>query len=353
MAKGKVLVLGGTGAIGIYLVRLLSDSGYEVDVTSRRQHAGSQGGCINYLQGDAKQDGFLHRLIAEKTYDIIIDFMVYSTQEFSQRYQYLLSHTRRYVFLSSYRVFANSPVIVEDSPRLLDVCQNEAYLETDEYALAKARCEDLLNNGNATNYTIVRPSITYSKNRLQLCTLECDHWLWRVIRGKAIPLCDEMLEKETTLTWAGDAARFIAMLADNDQAQGQTYNVTTSEHMKWRDVLAIYQKALDKPIRVQYVSLSDYISTSARWQCLYDRMYDRVLDNAKVLRTTGMEQGQLIPIAKGLERELVSYPLKKAKSHEGNYQGNADRVLHSFTNPFVFTSMRESAKYIIRRFGLL
>ena len=55
------------------------------------------------------------------------------------------------MFLSSSRVYASqeSP-IREDSMRLLDVSHDSIYLKTDEYALAKARQEDILRKSGKT-----------------------------------------------------------------------------------------------------------------------------------------------------------------------------------------------------------
>lgn len=49
--------------------------------------------------------------------------------------------------MSSARVYAeNNALISEDSPRLLDVSTDAVYLRTNEYALAKAREENILRN---------------------------------------------------------------------------------------------------------------------------------------------------------------------------------------------------------------
>ena len=70
--------------------------------------------------------------------------MIWSTSDFDKCYEALLAATDQYIYMSSYRVYADSPLITEDSPRLLDVSDDPEYLATDEYALAKARCENLL-----------------------------------------------------------------------------------------------------------------------------------------------------------------------------------------------------------------
>lgn len=141
-----ILLLGGTGAIGGYLTKLLnSDKQVEhVYVTSR--HRTDAFGKVKYLLGNAKDDSFIHQLLLNSKYDAIVDFMSYGTREFSERVELFLKSTKHYVFLSSSRVYADlgEKPIVEASPRLLDVCKDEIYLSSDEYALAKARQENIL-----------------------------------------------------------------------------------------------------------------------------------------------------------------------------------------------------------------
>ena len=67
--------------------------------------------------------------------------------------------------------------------RLLDVSHDSIYLKTDEYALAKARQEDILRKSGKNNWTIIRPYITYSESRLQLGVLEKEAWLYRALKG--------------------------------------------------------------------------------------------------------------------------------------------------------------------------
>lgn len=46
----------------------------------------------------------------------------------------------------------------------------------------------------------------------------------------------------------------------------------------------------------------------ARYQLNYDRMFNRVVDNSKLLRVTGLRQEELMPLRQGLERELAALP---------------------------------------------
>lgn len=196
----KVLVLGGTGAIGGHVCRLLAEAGWHVTCSTRSDRFSSKAN-ISYIKGNAKDRAFLDELLRER-WTAIVDFMVWSTQEFRQCCQALLSATDQYVFTSSYRVYSDSPVITEESPRLLDTLDDQAYLQTDEYALCKARCENALFESDTNNWTIVRPTITYDgSGRFQLGVHESRTWLWRALNRIPVPMPDEMLEKQATISW--------------------------------------------------------------------------------------------------------------------------------------------------------
>ena len=199
----KVLVLGGTGAMGVYLVDELLHMGREVVVTTRSKHEADKREGLTYLVGNAREEDFLTQALMGAHFDAVVDFMARPAAEFARYRMLLLSSTDQYIFLSSYRVYADSPYITEESPRLLDVCEEKDYLATNEYALDKARCEDMLRESGETNWTIVRPSVTFSRARFQLGTLEAEDWLWRWQQGLEVPLSPEMLDKQATLTWGG------------------------------------------------------------------------------------------------------------------------------------------------------
>lgn len=137
----RVLLLGGTGAMGVHLTDILSKQ-YVVTVTSRRMRRPKNN--IEYVQGNAKDLKFLNSIL-EKKWDVIVDFMVYSTEEFSERVNLFLNSTEQYIFLSSARVYDGYEVpMKENFNRLADSSKDSVFLNTDDYALAKARQEDIL-----------------------------------------------------------------------------------------------------------------------------------------------------------------------------------------------------------------
>lgn len=337
VARGKVLLLGGTGAMGGHLTHLLSGEGWDVTVTSRSARS-SDDPRVAYACGDAHNRGFLDDILASG-WDAVVDFMVWSTDAFQGVRDALLDSCRQYVFLSSYRVFADSPVITERSPRLLDVSEDREYLKTDEYALAKARQENLLRSSGRNSWTIVRPAITYSVGRLQLCTLECGTWLPLALAGHAVPLPPEMLSRQTTMTWGGDVALMISRLLGGEAALGEDYDVCTSRHQSWEEVVGAYRSVV--PLEVRRAGLAEFERASGNpWQCRYDRMYDRVMDNSKVLSVTGLTEADLTPAAEGLPRDLrITLKSGRAPSASRWQIGRLDRLGRGLLGPLGFSSV--------------
>ena len=297
----KLLLLGGTGAMGVYLREILAAEGHHVLVTSRSARPSEPN--IEYRVGNARDISFVRDLLAKERPDAVVDFMIYSSSEFAARRDVLLNGTRHYLFLSSYRVFNDDDVITEESPRLLDTSRDQAYLTTDEYALCKARSEDALRRASSRNWTIIRPAITYSKSRFQLGCLEANSFVARSLKGLPVVMPPEMRERETTLTWGHDVALMIAKLVLNPKAYGEAFNCATAEHHPWGEVCKIYADVIGT--KVCDCSVDEYIYiTGAEAQVRYDRMFNRVLDNSKVLSVTGLRQEDFVSLRDGLTREL-------------------------------------------------
>ena len=349
----RVLVLGGTGAIGSHLCRKLASAGTEVVCTTRTPHNSSEYQTLTYITGNAKNKDFLQSLLHEN-WDAIVDFMSWFTDEFRDNYESILSSTSQYVFTSSYRVYAESPVIHEDSPRLLDVVDNSKYLATDEYALRKARCENMLFSLSENNWTVVRPAVTYDgiTGRLQFGVLEQGEWLWRAINGVPVPMPTEMLRKQATMSFAGDVAEMIARLIGKPEALGETFTVSGSDHITWLEVVQAYSSIL--PFNLCECSADKFISARGReYQLRFDRMFNRVVDNSKILKVTEVDSSTLTPMTDGLKRELKCFLNgdKKPDFRPATY-GKYDKLcggMPSLKHVIRDGGAVDLAKYLIRR----
>ncbi len=353
----KILVLGGTGAIGNDLVRILAQNGNDVYVTSRSTRESKDANLI-YIKGNAADDNFLKELLKDTYFEAIVDFMSYSTDAFRKRYSNFLKATDQYVYFSSSRVYAESTdPITENSARLLDVCQDEEYVQTDEYALAKARQEDLLRNSGKLNWTIIRPYITYSDIRLQLGFQEKEVWLYRALHGRSIVFNTDIADKTTTLTWGRDVAETLATVVGNKEALGQAYHITQTSTMKWKEVLEIYSDTIEeitgnRPNIILEDSSEKLSNVSGRWmQRKYDRLYNRVFDNSKISELYP-DIDKAISMKEGLKLCLTDFLKGKRlfRDMEWKSEGYMDKVANEYTPLSEIPGVKNKMRYLLARY---
>lgn len=341
--------------MGTPLTELLADRGHEVLVTSRKSRR-SHRHNVRYVQGNAKDLDFLHKITDKQQFDAIVDFMSYTTAEFKGRYEWLLSHTDQYLFTSSARVFAplDTP-IKEDSPRLLDVCKDEAYLRTDEYALAKARQEDMLRQSGQTNWTIIRPSITYNDYRLQMGAFDKEDWLYRALKGRAIVISRDVADKKTAMTHGRDVVAGVFALIGRKEAFGKDFNIATNKSYTWRQILDIYLDTLEtqtgKRPRVVETDVSVKMRDGARWQVLYARAVNRTFDNSAIARF--VDVSRFVDPKDGL-REALTHFLQAPHFDRINWSHEAwhDQQTHEHTPLSEIPTWSHKVDYLCRRHHL-
>lgn len=305
----KALLLGGTGALGYYLTPSLLELGFKVDVVSLDDMISNRKD-LKYIKADCKNVEFLENLVKNE-YDVIVDFLIYfSPEEFGKYYKIFLQNCEHYIFLSSYRIYADCKTpLTENSPRLLDVSTDKAFLSSGDYAIYKAQEEDMLKNSGYNNWTVLRPAITYSKGRYQLVTLEARVLVYRMLRNRVVILPEPAMNISATMSWAGDFGKTVARLALNRAAYKECYTISTSEHHTWEEIAKLYTKLGGlKYITVDtetYLNMLSPGNIFVRQQLTHDRYFNRMVDNTKLLNATGLKQSDFMPLEEGLKTELA------------------------------------------------
>lgn len=348
----KILILGGTGAIGTHLCDFLSEDIYSVSVTTRSFR--KDYGAIKFIKGNAKEKNFLFSLLESK-WDVIIDFMIYENDEFKERLQVLLSSTSQYVYLSSARVYDDSQeFITEDCTRLFDTCHDKIFISSNEYAISKAVQEDLLTSSNHRNWTVIRPYITYGEERIQLGVLEKESWLYRALKGRTIVFSEDIKQSITTLTYGSDVAKAIAKIIGDKNALGHFFHITSKYAYSWADILEVYldviKDATGKKPNVLFQKLSDFMLWSpVKYPVLYDRLYDRKFDNTKINSYISTEL--FIDPKKGLRKCLISF-IRKPTFKNISWRGEAikDSFCGEFTPLSEISEVRSKIIYLVFRY---
>ncbi|MBR0459468.1 MAG: NAD-dependent epimerase/dehydratase family protein [Victivallales bacterium] len=311
----KVLVLGATGAMGRYLVPYLAELGYRVDGASLDSKE-SDNPLVRYFQGNGKEREFLDSLLQQTRYDAIVDFLTHGSGELPMFLSKMLDNTDQYVYISSARVYDNlEHPVRESSPRLIDTTKDPLLKYSDDYCIFKARGENLLREyGTKKNWTIIRPATTFSFMRYQLVTLEAPDNVGRAFAGKTVVVPETARYVSATLGWGGDVAKMIGKLLFNDRAYGEDFNVHSAEHHTWQEIADYYKDICN--LKALWVPQEDYLKIKSpdpyafgiRWQLVYARLFERVMDNSKVLTATGMQQKDLMPLYDGLKMEISRTP---------------------------------------------
>ena len=351
----KILILGGTGAMGKHLVHKLKGTNNQVTVTSRRFFANEDN--ISFIKGNAHDMTFVDSLLS-RNFDTIVDFMAYRTEEFKLRYKKILENCGQYIFMSSSRVYADSEqALTENSPRLLDVCTDKEYLATDEYALAKAKQENLLRNCGRRNYTIIRPYITYSESRLQLGVLEKESWLYRALKGRTIVFSKDIADKYTTLTYGMDVSSAIFKLIGNESTYGETFHITSSQSYPWSKVLNWYLDAIEQNTgirpRVKMEEKSSNLkSDRTKYQVKYDRYYNRRFDNGKICEF--VDTSSFVAANTGLPQCMDSFIKNQSFLHiDWKREAYYDRLTGECASIKEMPTLKQKIKYLIFRYIIL
>lgn len=306
MGKNVLLIAGG-GTLGTYTAEELLRQGHQVDIICLEERI-SDNGNLRFYQGRADA-AFLEQFLRDKKYDGIVNFIHYSNvEEYPAAHKILMAHTDHLIVLSSYRVYADEQhPITEEAPMLLDTATDPTFLETEKYALSKAKLERYLQaECKGQNWTVVRPVISFSSLRLDLVTYRAHMLLEKTRNGETIPLPMEAKDMTAGLDWAGNSGKLIASLLFKKECFGQAYTVSSAQNLTWGQVAELYSELIGA--KFAWVSLDAYCEAMGKgdiYSLIYDRLYDRKIDNSKICKATGLKATDFVPMKEGLKRELM------------------------------------------------
>lgn len=302
----KILLIGGGGTLGTYTAKELLEKGHFVDVICLEDKT-STNERLKYFKASADLE-FLTEFLKDKFYDGIVNFIHYNeVEDYAPVHKLLSGSTGHLIVLSSYRVYANEQIpITEEAPMLLDVSKDTEFVETEKYAISKAKLEKFLRKEDKNgHWTAVRPVISFSKLRFDLVTYYGHHLFDRIKSGEVIPLPIEAKNITAGLDWAGNSGKLIANLLFKEECFGESYTVSSAQNLTWGQVAELYSELLN--VKFKWVSTEEYLFATNNFNyyaLIYDRLFDRNIDNSKILKATGLKNSDFLPIKEGLKIEL-------------------------------------------------
>jgi nucleoside-diphosphate-sugar epimerase len=310
----NVLLIGGGGTLGTYVTDEMVSRGVHVDVICLEDYENSN--MVTYYKEKVNFE-YIQKFLNGKTYAAIVDFLHYvEIKDYEKMYNLYSEHTNQIVLLSSYRVYADEAhPIVEESPTWFDVDVDKEFLETEDYALPKLRCEKFLKSCSKKNWTIVRPVISFSDKRFDLFTYSGSTIITKIKNKEKIILPQDAKNIVAGIDWAGNTGRLIGKLLMNEKALGETFTISSGPNITWGDFADIYSEVLGADI--SWGSMDEFIKYGPdmrwnKWGLKYDRMLERSVDVSKVMRVTGTKKEDFKPI-----KEALAYEFNKIKEKGG------------------------------------
>ena len=305
----RVLLIAGGGTLGTYVASELLRLGAIVEVICPEEKV-SHNSRLIFHQSLATTE-LLEDLFSRNHYHGIVNFIHYkSVEEYAPVHRLLIRNTDHLIFLSSYRVYADlQHPITESAPRLTEVISDPAFLETEDYAVPKSRCEDFLRSScQGEPWTIVRPVISFSQKRLDLLMASGRQVLELAARKEILYLPKLAKDFTAGLDWAGNSGKLIANLLFREETIGDTFTIYSGHKTTWGEVADIYQKRIGLQVcwcdEAEYLERNPDIQESKWWTWVFDRRFNRDVDCSKVLNATGLTAQDFVSVEQGILKEL-------------------------------------------------
>jgi nucleoside-diphosphate-sugar epimerase len=297
----KVLFIGGTGVISSACARLAVERGVDLYLFNRGQTERPVPDKAHVLHGDIRDSRSVEQALELRTFDVIVDWLVFTPQHLEADLEMFRGRTGQYVFISSASAY-QKPVaglpITESTP-----LHNPYWA----YSRGKIACEERLIRAYREEQfpiTIVRPSHTYDRTMLPV------HGRYTVIdrmrKGKKV-----IVHGDGTSLWVlthhDDFAKAFVGLLGNPHALGNAVQITSDEVLTWDQIYTILGQAAGAEPQLVHVPSEGIARFDAEWgaSLLGDKAHSVIFDNSKVKRLVpGF--AATIPFAQGA-REMIEW----------------------------------------------
>jgi 2'-hydroxyisoflavone reductase len=246
-----ILVLGGTGFIGPYLVRYAVARGHRVTTFTRGRHTADLPDSVIHLEGD--RNGKLQALEG-KHWDVCIDDSANIADWVRQSAARLKDSVGRYLFTSSTGVYyPYHPRGVDESvPVHTDL--HDAKDPSEAFGVAKAQAERIVLDTFGDRGLVVRPTYIVGPNDP---SDRFPYWPVRLSQGGEV-LAPGKKDDPAQFVDVRDLAEFMVRLVENKQS-GIFNAVGPERPMAVRAFYDVARAALNTDVRFTYVDDYDFL----------------------------------------------------------------------------------------------
>lgn len=227
----RILVMGGTRFIGVYLTKVLVEQGHEVVLFNRGNNPVPVEG-VKQITGDRKDANQLKTKLAGESFDAIFDNNgreLSDTQPLAEIFQDKVKH---FVYVSSAGVYLKSAQMPHREGDPVDPKSRHKGKHHTEAYLAKS----------SLPWTSIRPTYIYGAKNYN----DLEAWFFdRLVRNRPILIPGEGLHI-TQFGHVQDLAKAMAAILGNSQAIGQIYNVSGDRYITFNGLALACAEAVGK-----------------------------------------------------------------------------------------------------------
>ena len=212
----RVLMMGGTRFIGVYLTRVLVEQGHEVVLFNRGNKPAPVEG-IRQIHGDRTDAAQLKEKLAGEAFDAVFDNNGRELSDTEPLAEIFKGKVKHFVYMSSAGVYLKSDQMphiegdaVDPKSRHKGKHNTETYLATE-----------------GLPWTSIRPTYIYGPQNYN----DLEAWFFdRIVRDRPIPIPGNGLHF-TQFGHVQDLAKAMAAVLGNEKAIGQVYNISGDRYV--------------------------------------------------------------------------------------------------------------------------
>ncbi|SFC71739.1 Nucleoside-diphosphate-sugar epimerase [Bacillus sp. 491mf] len=228
----QILVMGGTQFVSEALAKFFISKGYEVDIFTRGTREVTYQGVRTHFIGDRNVPLDIKKNISDKQYDYIFDITAYHKNHVKTLLDYVdRSNLKRYVLCSSGAVYAPT------NQTLFEEFERAENYNWGQYGLDKKGAEDYLfalYKQEGFPITIFRPSYIYGEGN----NLYREAYIFdRLTKKLPIPIPKHV--GPVQFVHIDDVALVMESVIGSEQSNGQAYNLSYPEDIKWKTLIDI------------------------------------------------------------------------------------------------------------------
>jgi len=212
----RILIMGGTRFIGVYLTKILVEQGHEV-VLFNRGNKPAPVAEVKQIHGDRKDSAQLKEKLSSQKFDAIFDNNGRELSDTQPLVEIFKDKVEHFIYMSSAGVYLKSDQLphIEGDP-VDPKSRHKGKHETEAYLAAQN-----------VPFTAIRPTYIYGPQNYN----DLEAWFFdRIVRDRPIPIPGNGMHI-TQLGHCQDLARAMAQVLGKEQAKGQIYNVSGDRYV--------------------------------------------------------------------------------------------------------------------------